>query len=479
MSWVMLKENRERVLAALRQGYVDEVTLCTVNVFDRLAAALYELGYWKHLELIKIKLEKDQDDVPNELLLRELAVLPLLRIPNPHQAPTFLFQDHGVLRFLGFTARQIREGFNHKGVKGGPETKRMLPHHRDDFYNAIKAVDLESLEDFRRAHIRSLWKHRLLRGGVYGLDGTGISGTGEKLVMLQQLPPASPFVVNWGIQGPGSEIPLGRELVEEWLEITNGEGISLLLMDGGFVDGEWIASLWLRGVDCMIRVHEDMEIFKEMKGLSQMSESSFQTYRYVAYINGHKEVREVELALIEGLKEWDSFRRVVEKVPKRDPDAVGTGKGDEWPGFWGLLIRQKTEEGEKEWGIVSTKIIKSRESGFEEWRQRWGVENNGFRELNQGAWLEKETWGRSEEAIKLSIYLKIGAHNGYCLLNTKLGERLAAKGFRDLQRLLRSEPPKVLVVVEGEYALLTIEEIVGLLGVKIKESFLPKSRWPS
>ena len=56
---------------------------------------------------------------------------------------------------------------------------------------------------------------------------------------------------------------------------------------------------------------------------------------------------------------------------------------------------------------------------------------------------------------------------------------MAAKGFRDLQRLLRSEPPKVLVVVEGEYALLTIEEIVGLLGVKIKESFLPKSRWPS
>jgi len=52
-------------------------------------------------EEIEVDLEKDKDDVLNDLLWRELATLPLLRIPNPPQAPTYLFQNHGVLRFLG------------------------------------------------------------------------------------------------------------------------------------------------------------------------------------------------------------------------------------------------------------------------------------------------------------------------------------------------------------------------------------------
>ena len=82
MSWIKLTENRERVRAALLDGYVDEVVMCRATAFDELAAAMHAFGYWDQLEVIEIKLDKDEDDVPNELLRRELAVLPLLRIPN-------------------------------------------------------------------------------------------------------------------------------------------------------------------------------------------------------------------------------------------------------------------------------------------------------------------------------------------------------------------------------------------------------------
>ena len=95
MSWIELRENRERVREALREGYVDEVVACRATAFDELAGAMKAFGYWEQLECIEVELDKDEDDVPSELLMRELGVLPLLRIPNPHQAPTYLFQDHG------------------------------------------------------------------------------------------------------------------------------------------------------------------------------------------------------------------------------------------------------------------------------------------------------------------------------------------------------------------------------------------------
>ena len=183
MSWIKLTENRERVRAALLDGYVDEVVMCRATAFDELAAAVHTFGYWEQLEAIKIELDKYEDDVPNALLLRELAVLPLLRIPNPHQALTYLFQDHGVLRFLGFTIAQIRDGFNNKGVRSPTGEPRMRPHHRDTLYNALKAVNIESLNHFREAH---RIEHDLLVGGIFALDGTGLRNSDRHLVILQQ-----------------------------------------------------------------------------------------------------------------------------------------------------------------------------------------------------------------------------------------------------------------------------------------------------
>lgn len=100
---------------------------------------------------------------------------------------------------------------------------------------------------------------------------------------------------------------------------------------------------------------------------------------------------------------------------------------------------------------------------------RWEVENRGFRELNQGGWLESQTWGRSEAAVQTSIALKIGAHNCYCLMQTDLGAAWAVTGLRALQHKLFGSPPQVMVIVGDEYGLFSAEELVALLGVQITE----------
>jgi hypothetical protein len=456
-------ENQERVRQALLEHHVDEVVICNTTYFDKMAAAMEEMGYWHQLQKIRIDLDKDDDDVPNDLLMRELAVMPLLRIANPHQAQAFLFQDHGVLRFLGFTLQQLRSGFNRKGVRSATGRPRMRPHHRDDLYNAAKSVQMDSLDEFRTAHIRSLFEHRAVEGGVYAIDGTGITGTDYKVVIMQNLTAGKQFVVNWRVQGPGSELPAGREMVEEIIAIAGAQAISLLLMDGAYVDGAWLAGLKEKGIDSMVRVDEGMLIYQEMLELTRYPEHAFRAHSYTAEINGKKEQREIELALLWGLREWDSYREVAESG------------GTAWPGLWGVLVREWVEEkGEKKqitWGVVSTRELKSRASGFDQWRGRWGVENKGFRALNQGAWFERQKWGRSEAAIKTGLALKLGAYNCYCLVNTRLGERLAARGLQSLyQQVLRGRPPQVMIIVGDVYALFAAEEIVSLLGVRITET---------
>lgn len=464
MAWIELRENRQRVRAALREGVVDEVVACRATAFDELAGAMQTFGYWDQLQEITIALEKDADDVPNELLLRELAVLPLLRIPNPYQAPTYLFQDEGVLRFLGFTLRQIRAGFNTKGVRSSLGKARMRPHHRDTLYNGLKAVVVRSLGDFRQRHRRDLIAHDLLASGTFAIDGSGLRNSDYHVVILQQVGDGIPFIANWRVQGPGQELAAGREMVAELQEELGAEGIDWLLLDGAYVDGAWLAELQRQGIGVMVRVAHTMDIFNHMLELTRVPAYRFEPYKYVRTIGGHKEFHTVDLALIPDLRLWTSYWDAWQTCSEH-PDT-------ECPGLSGLLVREtrETKTGETEtvtWGVVSTRPFASPEEAFESWRARWDVENQGFRELHQGGWLESQTWGRSDAAIQTSIALKIGAHNCYCLMRTDLGAAWAVTGLRDLQRRLYGTPPQIMVVVGDEFALLSAEELVTHLGVKV------------
>lgn len=464
MSWIYLHENRERVREALQKGHVDEVVTLRATAFDELAAAMHVFGYWEQLRSIEIQMDKDDDDVPDELLVRELAVMPLLRIPNPHQAPVYLFQDHGVLRMLGFTVAQIREGFNHKGVQSTTGTPRMRPHHRDDLYNALKHVQIASLERFREAHRGALLRHDLLRSGVFAIDGTGLRHSDRHVVALQQAGAEPPFVVDWRVQGPGQELAAARDMVARLLADLGPAAIRWLLIDGAYADGAWLAELQQQGVGAMVRVRENMQVFEEMRLLTQFPEHAYEPYRYVRTIQGHKEDHQVDLAPFSRLKMWDSYLQAWAKQG---------ASAEACPGLWGLLIREEREreDGTREqieWGLVSVRPLPSRREAYQHWRQRWQVENQGFRELNQGGWLESQTWGRSEAAIQTSLALKIGAHNCYCLMRTDLGRQWAVKGLRSLQHYLYGGPAVVMVVVEDEYDLLTAEELVVLLGVQVR-----------
>ena len=78
MRWIHLRENQERVREALREGQVDKVVTLRATEFDQLAAAMHAFGCWEQLKSIKMGMDKDEDDVPDELLVRGSAAKFLL-----------------------------------------------------------------------------------------------------------------------------------------------------------------------------------------------------------------------------------------------------------------------------------------------------------------------------------------------------------------------------------------------------------------
>ncbi|MEA3408098.1 MAG: hypothetical protein U9R48_08475 [Chloroflexota bacterium] len=57
---------------------------------------------------------------------------------------------------------------------------------------------------------------------------------------------------------------------------------------------------------------------------------------------------------------------------------------------------------EEEWGLVSTYAFSSGLAGHRKWRQRWRIENTGFRELKEGRNLERASWSYTEDSVVAS-----------------------------------------------------------------------------
>jgi len=157
----LLRHNQRAVDRALAAGEYDAVLNTSAQRLDEFIGLMAATGPFEQLPLLSPPARAG--DVPEELLLRKLAVLPLLDIPNVHQAGRFLLQDPAVVRFLGFTVEQIADGFPHRGPQG---TAR--PHHRDLLYNLLGVLRPEDLEAFRAAYVRRFAQDRHARSFAAG-----------------------------------------------------------------------------------------------------------------------------------------------------------------------------------------------------------------------------------------------------------------------------------------------------------------------
>ena len=135
---------------------------------------------------------------------------------------------------------------------------------------------------------------------------------------------------------------------------------------------------------------EDRLLYQDLKGLADGQLIDWTHHRYLRTIQGHKQVREVEVTAAGELTSWDGFTEAAARY------------GVPGASLWACLIRDVTTEEsatEPPRALVSTRRFSDGFAALQAFRPRWHIEDDAYRELKEGWGLEKQRWGRDFAAV--------------------------------------------------------------------------------
>jgi hypothetical protein len=470
MERVWYYRDQEGVVAALKRGErPDLATTMGSGPLDELVGLHEELGIFPALDALPT--QRERRGVDDDLLLRTVAVLPFLETASLSGAAAQLFREPAVLLHLGWSPLQIQIGDNERHRDPAGRQPGSLPCHPDTLRDALRRVEEEAWLDVQRLGVRALFEHRLVRGRVYAIDGTGL-GDGLRLVCLVCVSAERPVIVAWRLltgsaSEKGKEAAVTRSLIEQAVELGGPGCIELLLVDALYADGPLLAWLkYCQEIDVLVPIPSDREIHRDLQGLARAGMLKFRRHSYVRAIQGHKQRRTLDISAQQATTSWDSFVEAARAY------------GDENPHLWACLICpvEPTAPDDKPWTLVSTRAWSSGAAAFQAFRPRWHIENDTYRELKEGWRLEAERWGRDVQVQRGRVTLTCLAFNTAQVYLSRSGGRLAARGIRRLRRQYQPQLGAAPVVsyIGRAYAVLPVEELLRIVGFPTRQSLLPR-----
>src|SRR2546421_1233345 len=306
MAWY--RNDKATVAEALRRGErPDLATTMASGPLDELVALHEELGIFAILE--EVEAQRTRAGIPDELLLRTLATLPFVEQASLSGATEVLFREPAVLLQLGWAPVQIRSGSNgrHRHPQGRQEES--LPCHPDTLRDALRRVEESAWQQAQAAGVKALYERQFVRGKVYAVDGSAL-GDALRLVALVCVSATRPIIVAWRVLSgsaseKGQEAAVTHALIEQVLQVAGPQAISLLLADALYADGPLLAWLKYRhGIDALVSLPEDRLLYQDLQGLAEGRLIDWSHHRYVRTIQGHKQVREVEVTAASAMERW-------------------------------------------------------------------------------------------------------------------------------------------------------------------------------
>jgi hypothetical protein len=463
MSYRWKKQDREGVLERLRQKDYEAIATSEQGALDELLHLSIELGVFEALEMIKV--DRSREGIPDQLLLRTLYTLPFIEAMGLSAAAGMLFEDAAILLRLGYTLVNLQAGFNGRKRRPGAREKseQSKPCHPEVLRAEMERIDRERLAAYQKACVGQLFARGLVKGKTYAIDGSGI-GERYRVVGLLNVHAERPLWVAWQVL-EGSDSEKGREahvaksLIDQVIEVAGEGQIEWVLMDALYADGPLLA--WLkygRQIKALVRLPEDRRAYEDLALLVKAQLVESHTHMDTCYLAGHKHQRQITLWGAGGLRDWESFRE------------AAAGYEGEQPSLWGCLIHpvDVTEGKEQEdWALISTEPFAKPWGAYTLWRNRWRVENNGFRELKEGWHLEKAPWSYKHPATVLArVAFTLIAFNVAQIAKSSRGRQLIGYGIRRLHQELGAQygPAPVIVFAGDAYGIFHIEEIMAALG---------------
>lgn len=459
------RDDRE-VARRIRAGETDFITGTGWALLDKFFIFLEEIGFYDVLREVRGE-GYQRIMVALVGLLTTYSAKVLLGIAHLRQVPVFLFRDVGLLRRIGFTGTQIKEGICKRG-KG-----KSKPMHRKILGDLLCRLTEDEVFGVFNGVIKNLSKKKYARDDTFILDTSPVETTklyencGMKKVTERKWDSVKKKVIEiakyiYGfkigmIQGAQSRIPAScafsqiqvhdnnfTELLVEQAESNIGRKIKLLLIDCGFLDGVVLWWLHRRGTHFITRARTNMNVAEQIRSFREDSEGDG-VYR--------KKRKGIEIIGVEGLTTYDQYgdedhaRKCNRKDFKPNPiNAVMVTK------FRGEIYPPGKEK------VFITDLPASDPLLIlDKYGLRSLIENQGFRELKQGWYINKFPVKR-ENAVRAHAILTLLMYAINAAYQTERGQETVRKGIRRLRSEDYQSIHKIIVYSGPYFGIFDIEE---------------------
>jgi len=455
-----------KVARMIREGKTDFVTGTGWALLDEFFIFMGEIGFFTVLGKVKGD-GYDRIMVALVRLITTYSAKVLLGIGYLRQVTTLLFKDVGLLKRIGFSGVEIKEGICKRG-KG-----KSRPMHRKILGDLLCRLTEKEVFGIFNGVIKNLAKKGYVGDDTFIMDASPLETTklyenrGVKEVAESKWDRAKKQAVKivkyvYGfklgmIQGAKSRIPVScifsqiqvhdnnfTEALIKQAEKNIRRKIGLLLIDCGFLDGENLWWLHERGTNFITRARTNMQVSGQIRSFREDREG-YGVYR--------RERAGTELVGVEGLTTYDQYGD--EEHAKK-----ATRKNFEPNPINGIMVvKYKGEEYSpgKEKVFITDLPVDEPFKILDKYGLRSLIENKGFRELKQG-WFINKFPVKKEKAVRAHAVLTLLMYAVNLAYQTEKGQDAVTKGIRRLRREDFQSIHKMVVYAGDYFGIFDIEE---------------------
>ena len=462
--WAAYTRNQESVAAAIARKEYEDLTPTGVGVIDEFFALMDEVGMMNRLAVEGMYQRRL---VPMVMEVTTYLAKVIMGLSSQNQLPTHLFRDAGLLRRIGYTAKQVEEGF----CKRGKGLSR--PIHKNTVADALGRLSEEESAGIFDGAVIDLVKARLVEDTVFSLDGTelhttehypgagNVSGTREvrdKWGRVTRAPFSRYGYLLLSLRGVDSNTVVAADVCKigtsEHSHVLSlvrrakaaGVRIRILLIDGAYCVGNMLWELkHTENVDFIVPADSSMTITEDARGLALLQEG--------LVVGEDEDTRAVG---VKGLTTYDAYQPPKGQGRRGPKATLNSVVVTLWNG------REVPQEEQKV--LLTSLPVEEPLITVELYRKRAEMENKLHRELKQGWYIENFP-SKEHLACMAHIYLTLTLYNVACAYKTERGQELADRGIRRLRAQHLGGAAWVLVVyTETEYGIFDVEEFAHLSG---------------
>jgi hypothetical protein len=475
--------NQHEVAQRLLAGEVAMVGGTGWAFVEPFLAFLGEVGFFELLRVDGAQFIRKMAEV--SLLILTYQVKVLLGLSGMNCVGQTLFRDLALLKLIGYTTEQLRDGFCRRGKAG-----KQKPLHKNVLADAVEKLTADEVSHILNESIKRLAAHGLFTEsrGHFALDGSDLETTArfkgcgiktvtetkwsrkdKKQIQIEKLVHGFKLLALYDVhlrlvvaakvvKINEHESTFTRELVRQGIANLGPGAIQVLLIDRGFLDG---LTLWqikhTDGVDFVIPAKDGMRVKIDARAFLDQPPDGQLLIAAERPGQGSQQEGHVKLIGVAGLTSYDQYGDEAHQRQANRSDFEGNPVN-------ALVVtefNQHVYTADQSKVFLTSLPVTDALAVLDLYDLRSLIENTLFRELKQG-WFLGRFPKKTAYAVRSHVFLTLTIFNLTNAYRTETGQELAQRGIRR-QRREWQNCHQVIVFAGEFYAIFDVEEVFILL----------------